>query len=68
MHPDQLKLNINKPFLVLRKPPQSFYLTMSEEIIFRVILLPKMKGAFGRADWMVNGVLFALYHFDKPWD
>jgi membrane protease YdiL (CAAX protease family) len=42
-------------------------LTMSEEIVFRGILLPKMKGVFGRADWIANGVLFALYHLDRPW-
>ena len=42
-------------------------LTMSEEIVFRGVLLPKMKGVFGRADWVGNGVLFALYHLDKPW-
>jgi len=42
-------------------------LTMSEEIIFRGILLPKMNGVFGRADWIANGILFALYHLDKPW-
>lgn len=43
-------------------------LTMSEEIIFRGILLPKMDGVFGRADWIANGVLFALYHLDRPWN
>jgi hypothetical protein len=42
-------------------------LTMSEEIVFRGILLPKMRGVFGRADWIANGVLFALYHLDRPW-
>ena len=42
-------------------------LTMSEEIIFRGILLPKMQGVFGRADWFANGVLFALYHLEQPW-
>jgi membrane protease YdiL (CAAX protease family) len=41
-------------------------LNMSEEIIFRGILLPKMKGVFGRADWIANGVLFAAYHLDRP--
>jgi len=42
-------------------------LTMSEEVIFRGILLPKMNGVFGRADWIANGALFALYHLvDKP--
>jgi membrane protease YdiL (CAAX protease family) len=42
-------------------------LTMSEEIIFRGILLPKMNGVFGRADWIANGFLFAFYHLDQPW-
>jgi len=42
-------------------------LTVSEEIIFRGILLPKMNGVFGRADWVANGLLFAFYHLDKPW-
>ena len=42
-------------------------LTFSEEIIFRGILLPKMKGVFGRADWIANGFLFAFYHLEQPW-
>jgi membrane protease YdiL (CAAX protease family) len=41
--------------------------TFSEEIIFRGILLPKMNGVFGRADWIANGILFGLYHLEKPW-
>lgn len=42
-------------------------LTASEEVIFRGILLPKMNGAFGRADWIANGFLFAFYHLEQPW-
>ena len=42
-------------------------LTMSEEVVFRGILLPKMNGVFGQADWVANGILFALYHLDRPW-
>lgn len=42
-------------------------LTMTEEIVFRGVLLPKMSGVFGRSDWIANGVLFALYHLDRPW-
>lgn len=41
--------------------------TMSEEVIFRGILLPKMRGVFGRTDWIANGFLFAFYHLDNPW-
>ena len=26
-----------------------------------------MNGAFGRFDWLANGVLFAAYHLHEPW-
>jgi membrane protease YdiL (CAAX protease family) len=26
-----------------------------------------MNGAFGRGDWLANGVLFAVYHLHIPW-
>jgi membrane protease YdiL (CAAX protease family) len=40
---------------------------LGEELLFRGFLLPRMNGAFGRGDWVVNGVLFALYHLHMPW-
>ena len=40
---------------------------LGEEFIFRGVLLPKMKGVFGRWDWVANGVLFGLYHLHQPW-
>lgn len=40
---------------------------LGEEFLFRGILLPKMQGAFGKFDWVANGVLFGLYHLHKPW-
>lgn len=40
---------------------------LGEELLFRGLLLPRMQGAFGRADWFVNGVLFATYHLHQPW-
>lgn len=40
---------------------------LGEELLFRGLLLPRMQGAFGRADWVVNGVLFAAYHLHQPW-
>ena len=40
---------------------------LGEEFIFRGALLPKMKGVFGRWDWVANGVLFGLYHLHQPW-
>jgi uncharacterized protein len=26
-----------------------------------------MNGAFGRGDWLANGVVFAAYHLHVPW-
>jgi len=40
---------------------------LGEEFIFRGILLPKMKGVFGRWDWVANAILFGLYHLHQPW-
>ncbi|TDQ61686.1 CAAX prenyl protease-like protein [Maritalea mobilis] len=39
---------------------------LGEELLFRGVLLPKMKGAFGRWDWVANSVLFAFYHLHRP--
>ena len=43
-----------------------FNTVLGEELLFRGLLLPRM-GSFGRADWLVNGVLFACYHLHEPW-
>lgn len=45
-----------------------FNTVLGEELLFRGLLLPRMTGAFGRADWVANGVLFAVYHLHQPWD
>jgi membrane protease YdiL (CAAX protease family) len=44
-----------------------FNSVLGEEFIFRGVLLPKMGGAFGKWDWVVNGVLFGCYHLHQPW-
>ncbi len=41
---------------------------LGEEFLFRGVLLPRMQGVFGKADWVANGVLFGLYHLHKPWN
>jgi len=41
---------------------------LGEEFLFRGVLLPKMKGVFGRWDWVTNVALFGLYHVHKPWE
>jgi membrane protease YdiL (CAAX protease family) len=44
-----------------------FNTALGEELLFRGYLLPRMRGAFGRWDWVANGVLFAVYHLHVPW-
>ncbi|MBX6389291.1 MAG: CPBP family intramembrane metalloprotease [Frankia sp.] len=44
-----------------------FNTVLGEELLFRGLLLPRMNGAFGRRDWVANGVLFATYHLHVPW-
>jgi uncharacterized protein len=46
---------------------QIFNTVLGEELLFRGLLLPRMKRAFGRGDWAANGVLFAAYHVHVPW-
>jgi membrane protease YdiL (CAAX protease family) len=40
---------------------------LAEEFLFRGVLLPKMRGVFGRLDWVANAVLNGLYFLHKPW-
>jgi membrane protease YdiL (CAAX protease family) len=44
-----------------------FNTVLGEELLFRGFLLPRMNRAFGRGDWIANGVLFAAYHLHMPW-
>lgn len=44
-----------------------FNTVLGEELLFRGYLLPRMADAFGRGDWLANGVLFAVYHLHMPW-
>jgi membrane protease YdiL (CAAX protease family) len=44
-----------------------FNTVLGEELLFRGYLLPRMAGAFGRGDWVVNGLLFAAYHVHIWW-
>jgi membrane protease YdiL (CAAX protease family) len=40
---------------------------LGEELLFRGLLLPRMRGVFGKRDWVANGAMFALYHLHMPW-
>ena len=44
-----------------------FNTVLGEELLFRGLLLPRMRGAFGKRDWIANGGIFALYHLHMPW-
>jgi membrane protease YdiL (CAAX protease family) len=44
-----------------------FNTVLGEELLFRGLLLPRMRKAFGKWDWVANGVLFATYHVHQPW-
>ena len=54
-------------FLFLQVVLSVFNTFLGEEFIFRGVLLPKMKGVFGKWDWVANGVAFGLYHIHQPW-
>ena len=45
----------------------TFNTVLGEELLFRGLLLPRMRAAFGRADWAANGVLMGAYHLHQPW-
>ena len=44
-----------------------FNTVLGEELLFRGLLLPRMRAVFGRRDWVANGALFAVYHLHQPW-
>ncbi len=45
-----------------------FNTVLGEELLFRGLLLPRMKSACGKWDWVANGALFAVYHLHQPWN
>ena len=44
-----------------------FNTVLGEELLFRGLLLPRMRAVFGKRDWIANGALFAAYHLHMPW-
>jgi membrane protease YdiL (CAAX protease family) len=38
-----------------------------EELVFRGLLLPRMRKAFGKGDFVASGVMHTLYHLHQPW-
>jgi membrane protease YdiL (CAAX protease family) len=38
-----------------------------EELLFRGLLLPRIRRAFGRGDIVASSILYTLYHVHQPW-
>jgi membrane protease YdiL (CAAX protease family) len=47
------------PFFVLN--------IVGEEFVWRAVVLPRQEVAFGRRAWLVNGLLWLLFHAAFPW-
>jgi membrane protease YdiL (CAAX protease family) len=45
----------------------AFLAPIAEELLFRGLLLPRMRATFGRSDFVASGTLFTLYHVHQPW-
>jgi membrane protease YdiL (CAAX protease family) len=65
--PGQQFLSGNWPWFAVIVVMALLNTVFGEELLFRGLLLPRMRGVFGRADWLANGVLFATYHLHMPW-
>jgi membrane protease YdiL (CAAX protease family) len=46
----------------------TFLAPVVEELFFRGLLLPRMRSAFGKGDWIVNGAIFTAFHLHQPWN
>lgn len=57
----------NWPWFAVIVTMMVFNTVLGEELLFRGLMLPRMNGAFGRWDWVANGVLWAGYHLHVPW-
>jgi membrane protease YdiL (CAAX protease family) len=57
----------NYPFLILYLVIGLVFNIIGEEFYYRGYLLPRMRGVFGRWDWIANGVLFTLKHVYQRW-
>jgi uncharacterized protein len=54
-------------FLALYAVHATLNTFLGEELLFRGVLLPKLEGVFGKANWIASGVLHGLYHLHQPW-
>ena len=45
----------------------AFLSPIVEELLFRGLLLPRMRAVFGRADVVASSAAYTLYHLHQPW-
>ena len=45
----------------------TFISPIVEELLFRGLLLPRMRAVFGRADIVASSAAYTLYHLHQPW-
>jgi uncharacterized protein len=57
----------NWPWFAVMLVMMIFNTVLGEELLFRGLLLPRMRSAFCRWDWLVNGVMFGVHHLHLPW-
>ena len=62
-----VRLEGNVLFVLLYAVIGIVFNVIGEETYYRGYLLPRMHGAFGRWDWVANGVLFTLKHVCQRW-
>ena len=62
-----INLTGNYAFILLYLVIGFVFNIVGEEIYYRGYLLPRMRGAFGKWDWVANGVLFTLKHIYQRW-
>jgi len=62
-----MDLQGNLLFLLLYFVVGLVFNIFGEELYYRGFLMPKMRGVFGRWDWVANGTLFTLKHVYQRW-
>lgn len=62
-----VELEANYGFVLLYLAIGLVFNILGEEIYYRGYLLPRMRGVFGKWDWVANGVLFTLKHVYQRW-
>jgi membrane protease YdiL (CAAX protease family) len=45
----------------------TFLAPVAEELVFRGLLLPRMRRVFGKGDFLASATLYTLYHLHQPW-